>query len=64
MISKFMVNGNIVDFIQSNSVNRLSLVISLLFYSTNSNSSFSCLSSQMPLKVYSTSTMSGLFMGE
>lgn len=50
MISKLMVNGNIVDFIRSNSVNRLRLVINLLFYSTNHNLSLPSLSSQMPLK--------------
>jgi len=49
MISKLMMNGNIVDFIQSNSVNRLRLVINLLFYSANRNSSLPRLSLQMPL---------------
>jgi len=63
MISKFMLNGNIIDFIQSNSVNRLRLVINFPFHLPSCDSSLPHLSLRMLLKVYSTSTMSELFMG-
>jgi len=63
MISELMVNGDIVEFIRSNSVNRLRLVTSLLFSSATTQLILPPPSLRMPLKAWSSSTVTGFFTG-